>query len=255
MFPKYPSIITCRDRYFSFHATKLELEIIELNKNPTYGTSTHYTGDAGVEYFKWQDASGAINGQINARKFARYVGVSDHLLDFGCGGGHLINALAAKKKIGVEINPIALESAGRFCDQIYATIEEVENSSIDVVISNHAMEHVPYPILVLKEINRILKPNGRAVICIPIDDWRTQKTYNPKDINHHLNTWTPQLFGNSLVEAGFSPSDFEIKVLTHAWFPQYLKYWKHERLFDFLCTLFSIRVKRRQLIVVIKMSS
>jgi len=224
-------------------------------KQPTYGTSTHYTGDAGMEYFQWQDASGAINGQINARKFVKYVRSGDALLDFGCGGGHLINALHANRKIGVEINPVAMASARKFCNEVYGTIEEVPNSSIDVVISNHAMEHVPYPILALKEIRRVLRPRGRAVICVPIDDWRTQRKFNSKDINHHLNTWTPQLFGNSLIEAGYSADEFAIKVLTHAWFPQYLKYWKRESLFNFLCTLYSIRVKRRQLIVVIEKNS
>ena len=223
-----------------------------MAKQPTYGTSTHYMGDAGVEYFQWQDASGSINGEINARKFADYVQPTDVLLDFGCGGGHLIRALNANKKIGVEVNPIAMTSALKFCDEVYGTIEEVSDSSIDVVISNHAMEHVPYPILALKEIYRVLGPKGRAIICVPIDDWRTQRKFDPKDINHHLNTWTPQLFGNSLIEAGFKPGEFEITVLTHAWFPQYLKYWKYETLFNILCTLYSVRVKRRQLIVVVE---
>lgn len=223
-----------------------------MSRDPVYGSSTHYTGDAGAEYFAWQDASGEVNGKINSRKFKKYLQENEIVLDFGCGGGHLINSLSVSKKIGVEINPIARESATRFCDVVHESIESVKSESVDAVISNHALEHVPYPIKALSEMNRVLKPGGRIVLCVPIDDWRTQKQYSITDINHHLNTWTPQLLGNSLSEAGFDLKTAEITVYTHAWFPSYLKYWKRESIFDLLCKIYAIKMRRRQIIAVVK---
>ena len=218
-------------------------------KIPTYGTSTHYAGDSGDQYFEWQDAYGAVNGEITARTFRSFVQPHEVILDFRCGGGHLLNSLNAKKKVGVDINPAALSSARKFCDEAYSTIEEVASSSIDKVISNHALEHVPYPINALREMHRVLKPGGILILCVPIDDWRNQQTYNPQDINHHLNTWTPQLIGNTLTESGFSASAINIEILTHAWIPNYPRYFKFERAFNFACWLYSIRKKRRQLLV------
>jgi len=38
-----------------------------------YGVSSHYLGQKGREYFTWQSAAGALNGEINSHKFAKYV--------------------------------------------------------------------------------------------------------------------------------------------------------------------------------------
>lgn len=219
-------------------------------KAPTYGTSTHYLNDAGVDYFEWQDNNGNINGAINSRKFSKFVNQSDVVMDFGCGGGHMPANLVVQRKIGVEINPVARKRAESQLDQVLEKIEEVPNRSIDVVVSNHALEHVPFPIQALREIYRVLKPGGKLLLCVPIDDWRTQRHYDAANINNHLNTWSPQILGNSLREAGFEVRPESLKILTHAWFPQYLKLWTHEYLFDVLCRIYSVKVKRRQIFAV-----
>ncbi len=218
-------------------------------KEPLYGSSLHYEGESGERYFKWQDEFGEINGKINGRKFTEYITHSDKVLDFGCGGGHLLNSLHVENKIGVEINRVARDSAAKFCSAVYESIEEVPDACVDVIISNHALEHVPYPIAALSELRRVLRPDGRMIIYIPIDDWRTQKKYNIDDINNHLNTWTPQLMGNSLKEAGFDPHKVSFRIVSRAWFPKYLGFWQRERIFDFLCFLYSVYKRRRQLVI------
>jgi hypothetical protein len=90
---------------------------------------------------------------------------------------------------------------------------------------------------------------GRLVLCVPIDDWRAQKTYNPNDIHHHLYTWTPLLLGNLLLEAGYSIE--RIWVYSHAWPPRNWR--KLDRclpvwLFDWLCAFTAWRFKRRQIL-------
>ena len=85
----------------------------------------------------------------------------------------------------------------------------------DVALSNHALEHVPYPIGALRELRRVLKPGGLLALCTPIDNWRLQRRYEEDDIHHHLHTWSPLLLGNSLAEAGFRGID--ARARTYRW--------------------------------------
>ncbi len=40
-------------------------------------------------------------------KFKSFVNPEDAVLDFGCGGGFVLNTLNCKKRVGIEINPHA----------------------------------------------------------------------------------------------------------------------------------------------------
>jgi SAM-dependent methyltransferase len=206
-------------------------------------TSAHYAGEDGSRYFEWQNQFGARSGKIEARKFARAMNADSTLLDFGCGSGHLLNALEAKQKIGLEINPYAVAHAEKLGIKVFSDISEIPSESVDIVISNHALEHVPFPLDSIKEIRRVMKSGGKLSICIPIDDWRRAKKFHAQDINNHLHTWTPQLIGNLFVEAGFDPKKLKISILRKSWFPGTKYLWKFEWLFDALCTVYCV-VKR-----------
>jgi SAM-dependent methyltransferase len=217
---------------------------------PKYGSSERYLGLSGEEYFAWQSAKQDVGGRIEARKFLPYVKLSDTVLDFGCGGGFTLSNIPCARRIGVEINPAARAVAQRKGLECYSELDAVPDQTADVVISNHALEHVPYPIAALREMVRVLKSSGLLVLVLPLDDWRTQPFYDSSDINHHLYTWTPLLIGNALSEGGFQADSIQVRVLTHAWFPGYdrafrtLPAW----LFDFGCRMYSALRKRRQLL-------
>lgn len=218
---------------------------------PTYGSSLHYSGESGAKYLAWQDAQGEINGKINAKKFKEFNFRDSVVLDFGAGTGNLLQNIDAKKKIAVEINQDAHELIIKRGIVAQSQLEEIPSGTIDFVISNHALEHVPFPIQALREIYRTLKPGGLLILVVPIDDWRNQRRYDSKDINHHLNTWTPLLLGNSLNEAGFSVDRNSIEVLTHAWFPGYRKLHRLPG-FDIACYIYAILRRRRQLMAKIR---
>ena len=215
-------------------------------RNPTYGSSLHYSGETGARYLAWQDALGEINGKINAKKFKNFDFRNCVVLDFGSGTGNLLNSIVAKTKIAVEINQNAHDLIVKRGIAAYTSIEQIPSGTVDVVISNHALEHVPFPIQALREIKRTLKPGGLLLLIVPIDDWRNQKKFDSSDINHHLNTWTPLLLGNSLREAGFAVETHDIKVINHAWFPGYHKFYRLPG-FNFLCFIYAIVRRRRQL--------
>jgi len=214
-------------------------------------SSSHYLDEAGKDYFDWQNRGGSQRGKINARKFAPYVQPRDRVLDFGCGSGSLLYYLECTQRIGVEINPAARTVAVEAGLEVHETLATVPDASVDVVISNHALEHTLCPLRVLQQLQKPLVAQGRLVLCLPIDDWRNEQYVNVDDVNHHLYTWTPLLLGNLLSEA-----DYEVQriwVYAHAWPPKNwqtldksLPIW----LFDLICTFTAWRHNRRQIMAI-----
>lgn len=182
---------------------------------PDYGASEHYLGEKGKNYFAWQDGGAIFAGRINAHKFSHLVKPTDTVIDFGCGGGGLLYNLPCERKVGVEINPTARDMAVSRGVECYADVDDVPGGIADVIVSDHALEHVPFPIGVLSRLRTKLKPGGVLSICVPIDNWRRQKRYDPADIHHHLHTWTPQLLGNTLSEAGYEVVSIYARI--HRW--------------------------------------
>lgn len=179
---------------------------------PAYGTSDHYLGDKGQEYWKWQSGGGLFGARINSHKFRHRIRPSDTVIDFGCGGGFLLSVLDCRRKIGVEINPFAREHAISLGIECYSKVSEVPDAIADLIVSDYALEHVPYPIGVLAELREKLKPEGMLALCVPIDNWRHQKKFDCRDPNHHLHTWTPQLLGNTLSDAGYKVLEIHARV-------------------------------------------
>ena len=166
-------------------------------------------------YFGWQESLGDVGAVLNRRKFAAYVKPTDTVLDFGCGNGALLAGLPGKQKIGVDIGEEARTAAAARGITVYAAAADVPAETVDVVISNSALEHVERPLGELRVVYRALRPGGIAVLVVPIDAWQRQRAYDPVDPNHHLYTWTPLSFGNLLVDAGFAIES--CRVYTHAW--------------------------------------
>ena len=91
--------------------------------------------------------------------------------------------------------------------ETFATLEEMPVFSVDVVISNHALEHVHDPLGVLQKICRTLRPGGRLVLVTPFE---RSTRWKPGDINQHLYTWSPMNLGNLVSLAGFNVESVEL---------------------------------------------
>jgi SAM-dependent methyltransferase len=176
---------------------------LEHSRGPKYGASDHYIGERGKEYFAWQSGGGALAAQIQSHTFAQYVKHDNTVIDFGCGGGFLLAHLDCKRRYGVEINAIARQHAQSLGVHCVADAAALQDEIADVILTNHALEHVPYPIGALSTLRNKLRTEGLLIVCVPMESWRIHRKYDPSDSNHHLHTWTPQLLGNTLYEAGF----------------------------------------------------
>jgi len=215
-----------------------------------YGQSVHYESLAGEAYFSYQNKFGPISGRLNAFKFRGLIKEADHILDFGCGGGWLLKELPGALKFGVEPNPAARNSCVTMGVNVVETVAALPTDIVfDLIISHHALEHVPYPIEALRELRTKLKPGGKLVLVLPVDDWRTQKDFSGEDIDHHLHTWTPRLLANTLAEAGFKAT--RVEILTDAWPPRVATLFRLPRpIFRMISYCWSVLRRRRQLFAI-----
>lgn len=176
-------------------------------------TNSHY--DKG--YFDWQSPIGEFGGWANLTKFADFIPENSRVLDFGCGGGFLLQNINCSKRVGVEINPTAAETARKSGVEVYGSVAEVPDDYVDILISNNALEHTLHPLKELVSLSKKLRREGRVIFVVPCESISYQ--YKPNDINHHLYSWSPMCIGNLFTEAGFSVTS--VSPYIHKWPPGY----------------------------------
>jgi 2-polyprenyl-3-methyl-5-hydroxy-6-metoxy-1,4-benzoquinol methylase len=105
------------------------------------------------------------------------------LLDIGAGTGEFLNV--AKQNgwnvLGVEPNQKAKENAIKKGVPFAENTTTLENNSFDVVTMWHVLEHVPDLDFQIKELKRLLKPNGTILIAVP--------NFKSYDAKHYGNYW------------------------------------------------------------------
>lgn len=127
----------------------------------------------------------------------------EKLLDVGCGGGYLSEALAAIgfRVTGVDPSPTSLRAARNHARENGLTIDYCEGcgealpfvtNAFDLVCCCDVLEHVPDYTLVVREIARVLKPGGiffydtinrtlvsRLIMITVMQDWERTAFLNP----------------------------------------------------------------------------
>jgi ubiquinone/menaquinone biosynthesis C-methylase UbiE len=96
----------------------------------------------------------------------------ERVLEVGCGAGHLTTRLAARGVdiVGIDANPNASAIAGT--DRVRTMQAEslaFANDSFDVIVSVHAIEHIPGLEGALDEMARVLRPGGRVMFIYPAE--------------------------------------------------------------------------------------
>jgi len=94
------------------------------------------------------------------------------LVDLGCGDGAFTAAFAERARpartIGIETEPTLAAAAETRGIEVQATdlggTLPFEDGSIDAIVSNQVIEHLPDTDVFLREIRRVLKPSGYVVL-------------------------------------------------------------------------------------------
>lgn len=133
---------------------------------------TYYSGERREREEEWEALSlEAARKRVSIAE--RVLGRKGSLLDVGCGTGRLLAAARERGWTveGVDVSPSAVGYATRELGLAVrlGTLESVgyPDESFDCVWLSHVVEHVPDPISFLREVVRVLVPEGVAVVSVP----------------------------------------------------------------------------------------
>ena len=107
--------------------------------------------------------------------FSSFLKKGDHVLDVGCAGGHIAEALQAQglKVTGIDVAPIFIEKAQALVPKAEFMLMDIrhltfETHSFEGIWAKAILLHLTLEDIgfALKEFKRILKPGGVAFICM-----------------------------------------------------------------------------------------
>lgn len=152
--------------------------------------------------------------RIKAAYAHHLAGHGRTLLDFGCGGGLLLDDLKAKfgcETIGMDFDKSLVAAAAAQGHRAYLESPEgwaqIPDGSANIVTMNHVLEHLYQPRAILQQIYRVLKPGGALLIAVPNPDGYSARTYKQDwfglDSPRHIILYPPQAGIKLLEECKF----------------------------------------------------
>ncbi|MBR1214335.1 class I SAM-dependent methyltransferase [Bradyrhizobium sp. JYMT SZCCT0180] len=133
--------------------------------------------DASLRHYAWRNAQ--YPGYIELMPVDKADGLT--VLDFGCGPGNDIVGFGhfskTKKLFGADVSPLALGFARRRAALHNIGAEFVQlneariglplaDSSVDLIHSSGVVHHTPDPVGILRELKRVLRPDGHMQIMV-----------------------------------------------------------------------------------------
>lgn len=151
--------------------------------------------------------------------FQRYVGPNDAVLDLGAGFCEFINHIHCGRKFAVDGDPNIANRAGADVTYHCGPVDRLEwcaDATFDVVFVSNVFEHLldkESLLRTLREVRRVLKPNGRLLILQPNIRFAYREYWDFLD--HHL-----PLSDESMVEAlalsGFTVTEMRPRFLPYS---------------------------------------
>lgn len=88
-----------------------------------------------------------------------------------------------------------------------------DDNSFDLVEASHVLEHLDRPFDVMKEIHRILKPQGKLIIRVP----HFSRGFTHAEHFHGFDMTFPIYFNKKFVKAGYFGVDFKLEKIQLKW--------------------------------------
>lgn len=187
---------------------------VEIVVDPEYlyvDTYSHRTSGSPISRSGNKFLRQVILDQLGARKF-------EQVLEIGCNDLYLLKGLAqlAQRRAGTD--PIfegditteidGIQVRGGFAESVdYSKLVDAE---IDLVVSAHTFEHIPFPLEVLENLEPFLSKSATFVIEVPSSVTMLRNRRLDQVFSQHVNYYSPQ----SLVEL-FTPFGFGLSSTTH----------------------------------------
>lgn len=156
------------------------------------------------EFYWWNIGRREILKSELERHLVSKRGLS--ILDVGCGAGGNIKILGEFGAVtGLDISEEALKFAktrGVFKNLVQGNAERLPfpDNTFDLISALDVLEHVPDDQQALREIFRVLKKGGLALITVPAHRWLWSRH---DEALHHLRRYTTDELREKLRKAGF----------------------------------------------------
>jgi SAM-dependent methyltransferase len=175
-----------------------------------YPPAYYGTGDRYLKIVEW------LLDRMYRMRLKRVVGgrKSGRALDIGCGRGLL---LARLRDQGWQVQGTELsDTAARYGREVLnldiqtKSLQEAgfPDASFDLVIIWHVLEHLYAPQEMLREIHRVLKPNGALLVAVPnFGSWEARfgkRHWFHLNVPGHLTHFTSRTIERELKDAGFN---------------------------------------------------
>lgn len=105
--------------------------------------------------------------------FQQYVPHDGTVVDLGAGNCEFTNAIHARRRIAVDLNPetgVFADQGVEFLETSSAEMSALPDGSVDTVFTSNFFEHLPNKELLLatlRESHRVLRDGGKIVVLMP----------------------------------------------------------------------------------------
>lgn len=148
--------------------------------------------------------------RIEAQHLVNLAGVTkgSYVLEVGCGGGGLLRLLSAKgaRAVGADPLVVGLQLARQRVSHVNVVRvgEGAElpfrAGTLDAIVGQHVIEHLPNADAALREWNRVLKAGGRLALATPNVRYPDPAHFADED---HTRVFSPQELCEAAESAGF----------------------------------------------------
>lgn len=163
-----------------------------------------------------ESARAAYRSRASARRFGRLPftpprAAPGRVLDVGCGSGELLAHYEALgwSAFGIEPAPAVAERARRRGLCVHqGTLEDQPwgETSFDLIVFSHSLEHIPDPLASLRAARALLTPDG--VVAIHVPNWRCWQLrafrgrWFPLDLPRHLQHFSARALDIAAARTG-----------------------------------------------------
>ena len=122
--------------------------------------------------------------------FQQYVPADGTVVDLGAGSCEFVNAITARRRIAVDLNPDTKEFADDGVEVVTSRSDDLgllDDGCVDVVFTSNFFEHLPTKddlMATLRECRRVTAPGGRIVVLRPNIRYLAGRYWDYLD--HHL---------------------------------------------------------------------